>query len=245
MFFRNKPICQDDECSQPALFMSKGKRQDELPTHCELHESDDYISFVMKQCSKCNLEYFITSDICNVCHGFEVKKKYLKHKELELKSFLEGKNIEFIHDKVYERECTKRRPDFIIQDKFKVIIIEVDENQHKSYNQDCEIPRMANIFQSYDGRKVVFIRYNPDNYRVDGKLIRYNKKIRQGLLLNALLTLENIDEFKHSLSYIELFYDEFVRTDYFDKYNQLIMDKLIPIDIMDYIDIKFKKMNIQ
>jgi hypothetical protein len=46
-----------------------------------------------------------------------------------------------------------------------MLILEVDEHQHRSYSQDCERTRMFNIAQSEGGMPVRFVRYNPDTFK--------------------------------------------------------------------------------
>jgi hypothetical protein len=48
----------------------------------------------------------------------------------------------------------------------RVIIVEIDENQHFSYDCSCENRRLMEISRDVDHRPVVFIRFNPDDYLV-------------------------------------------------------------------------------
>ena len=52
-----------------------------------------------------------------------------------------------------------------------VIIVEIDENQHKGYDFSCENKRLMILSQDVGHRNIVFIRFNPDKYHVDGMLI--------------------------------------------------------------------------
>ena len=62
----------------------------------------------------------------------------------------------------------------------QVIIIEVDENQHKLYDSTCENRRLMEISQDIHHRPIVFIRFNPDDYYTMGNHIKscwsYNKR---------------------------------------------------------------------
>lgn len=74
------------------------------------------------------------------------------------------------------------------------------------YPRECEVTRMKNIFQACGGIPVVFIRYNPDKYQTDGKLV-ISQMARERILienLNYLMKLETIVEL---LSVKYLFYD--------------------------------------
>ena len=45
-----------------------------------------------------------------------------------------------------------------------IIIIEIDENQHTSYEEICENKRTMEISQDFGFRPIIFIRFNPDSY---------------------------------------------------------------------------------
>ena len=93
-----------------------------------------------------------------------------KTKENEIKKLLEENNYDFSHDKHCSAgwSCSKYRPDFLFDREYYYVIIEVDENAHKNYDQDCEKIRMNNIVDNL-GLPVMFIRYNPDNRGVPKK----------------------------------------------------------------------------
>ncbi len=60
--------------------------------------------------------------------------------------------------------CSKRKPDFYVDMGTHIVIIEVDEYQHKSYECICENKRMMEISKDFNHRPVVLIRFNPDSY---------------------------------------------------------------------------------
>jgi hypothetical protein len=61
-------------------------------------------------------------------------------------------------------ECGLERPDRVFEFADKVVVAECDEHQHKNRPCSCEQTRMVNISQSFGGRPVYFIRWNPDPY---------------------------------------------------------------------------------
>ncbi len=67
-----------------------------------------------------------------------------------------------------ERPCASsgRKPDVLIDMGEWVVVVEVDEGQHKqdSYKTSCENKRTMQIFDDLGRRPTVFIRFNPDNY---------------------------------------------------------------------------------
>ena len=75
-------------------------------------------------------------------------------------------------DKIINGGCSKRRPDLLLDLGYQVIIVEVDENQHISYDCSCENKRMMELSQDLGHRPIVFIRFNPDNYIKNGTNIR-------------------------------------------------------------------------
>ena len=84
-----------------------------------------------------------------------------------------------------------------------------DENAHKDYGSKCERNRMINISQAL-GIKTIFIRYNPDDYKVKGVKQTITKKTRQSLLLKVLdKMLKQKHEKIDFLSVIYMYYDDF------------------------------------
>ena len=45
-----------------------------------------------------------------------------------------------------------------------VLVIEIDENQHGSYDCSCDNKRLMELSQDIRHRPLVFIRFNPDGY---------------------------------------------------------------------------------
>ncbi len=69
--------------------------------------------------------------------------------------------------------------DVVIERPEKRVIIEIDEQQHREgglfgYTTTCDVARMTKIMHSIalsgNGRPTLQIRYNPDAFRIDGKL---------------------------------------------------------------------------
>ena len=120
------------------------------------------IDILNKRCIECELFYVSkrTNYLCGYCNKY--KSKRVKTKEIEVKKLLELNNIEFIHDKQISNKCCyKYRPDFIIDCLYYYLIVEVDEDAHRSYDKMCELIRMNNIQLSLE-LPTKFIRYNPD-----------------------------------------------------------------------------------
>jgi hypothetical protein len=72
----------------------------------------------------------------------------------------------FVFDKVIDNGCSRRRPDVFIDLLTHVVIVECDETQHRGSSYGCETRRTMELFEDVNRRPTVFIRFNPDAYRV-------------------------------------------------------------------------------
>ena len=102
--------------------------------------------------------------------NYKTKERYITAK---IQAWINDnhKDLNIILDKTIDSACSKRRPDMFIDLLTHVVIIEVDENQHKQTS--CENKRMMQLYQDVAHRPCVFIRFNPDSYRdVDNKYIK-------------------------------------------------------------------------
>jgi hypothetical protein len=73
-------------------------------------------------------------------------------------------DLTVILDKRIQDGCSSRRPDILIDVGEYTIIIEIDENQHKTYDCSCENKRLMELFQDTGNRPMTMIRFNPDEY---------------------------------------------------------------------------------
>jgi hypothetical protein len=77
----------------------------------------------------------------------------------------------WVTDKRIQDGCSKKRPDLLLDLGYQVIVVEIDENQHESYDCSCENKRLMLLSQDLGHRPMVFIRFNPDDYITgDGKV---------------------------------------------------------------------------
>jgi len=70
----------------------------------------------------------------------------------------------FQYDKKIKCGCSGRMPDWFIDCYKYSIIIELDEDQHKS--SSCDQKRMMELFTDLGNRPLVMIRINPDKYKI-------------------------------------------------------------------------------
>jgi hypothetical protein len=130
-----------------------------------------------------------------VKHGDDAKA-LTKTKELNVYGALQAAGIEFEYQKHIpfrgcglEGETTCAFLDFVIVAPWGVIILEVDEQQHMGYPVACDIRRDCDIYASValgSGQKLAILRYNPDDFRVDGVTVRVVAKERQRRLVEVL-----------------------------------------------------------
>jgi hypothetical protein len=97
----------------------------------------------------------------------ESNSRNYKTKEKTVSDFILKEFIEYswISDKKIEDGCSKRRPDLLLDLGYHIIIIEIDETQHKNYDEICENKRIMEISQDLGHRPIIFIRFNPDSYK--------------------------------------------------------------------------------
>ncbi len=205
----NKPICEYKDCKINAYYTKKNI--DLYPTRCEEHSDDTYYNIIEKECTKCNLLWIVNENgLCNDCNEF-FKEKPKTRKEKVVVNYLKTKNELKIDstDKIPDGSCNKYRPDIVYDFGTHIIIIEIDESQHKTYECRCEQARMINITQDYGGIPVTFIRFNPDSY-IDKNNKKQNSKIedRLGVLSEIIDKIKNIIP-KELCSVIYLYYDGF------------------------------------
>ena len=72
--------------------------------------------------------------------------------------------ITIIFDKPVQDGCSKYRPDIFMDFGTHCIVIEIDERRHVNYS--CEEKRMITLYEDIGFRKIVFLRFNPDGYKV-------------------------------------------------------------------------------
>jgi hypothetical protein len=204
--------------------------EESRPLYCFDHKLINMIDVTHKKCNtllcdiRANLKY---QGYCFRCFIYiypdhEISKNF-KSKELTVVDYIKNKfsNLSWISDKKIYDSCSNRRPDLFLDLGYQVIIVEIDEDQHKGYN--CENKRLMEISQDINHRPLIFIRFNPDSYLTNDKI-----KIKSCWKLNklGLLVIDNETEWtsrlhklKNEIKYwlknntnkiielVELFYD--------------------------------------
>jgi EsV-1-7 cysteine-rich motif len=171
-----RTFCQEEGCSKTACFNYTGSTG---ALYCTTHAKKDMINIWEKKCLVCwssrARKYY--DGHCAQCfsHAFpdNPKVRKFKTKERAIKDFLNEKYPDSLitHDKAVD--CSRFRPDFVIELGSHVVVVEVDENQHDRYDTSCENKRLMSIFQGLGSRPMVMLRFNPDKYiNFDGKHVK-------------------------------------------------------------------------
>ena len=218
---------EEEECKENATYGIKE------PIHCEEHATDDEYCLAERKCSRCgNIDILNKEGICvTICSFVEkdkiMKKRVKKHEEfigklLEQEIDIASTVIEMWHDSVIDRTCTSSRPDFAYHCGSHIVIVEVDEEQHKSYKNcghtkeeqlKAENRRMYQIGSIFQGMPIVFLRYNPDNYKdKEGKKGNIPNKKRHDILIRWVKKTIRM-KWSEGIHVKYLFYDGYNETD--------------------------------
>jgi hypothetical protein len=160
-----RQLCSDPDCRDTATHRLNSDR------YCEDHAPAGAIDYVQRPCTSCKLICILDADnLCASCCG--PAKIRTKVKENAVRDILIAHGIPIAsQDRMLNGgECVRSRPDFVIFVGTHIVIVECDENAHRSYVKACELARMINLSQAAEGLGVIFIRYNPDSFTAaDGK----------------------------------------------------------------------------
>ena len=223
------------ECDKQPSYNNEGEKK---RLYCHEHKKDGMINIHSKSCKSEWCPIIVNNKkydgYCLRCFIYlfpdkPVSRNY-KTKEYSVLDFIKTKfpHFDFIADKIISGGCSRRRPDLFLDILYQIIIIEVDENQHTDYDCFCENRRIMELSQDLGHRPIVFIRFNPDDYKKDGKNITScwgcdkngicvikKSKSKQKEWLERLNTLE--DQIKYwtapenttdkTIEIIQLFYD--------------------------------------
>lgn len=173
---------------------------------CKIGQGDyNFLGLKPEYCSNCKKESMINiSCKCkniNCSSSGNIKYKYycthcfsnlfpndplslqvrIKSKENYVRDFFRENFSDFIHDiALWTGNCNcshRRRIDFRMLINNTLLCIEVDENQHKRYDNTDEELRYDDLFMIHGG-KFIFIRFNPDEY-INKNGVKINPTIKK------------------------------------------------------------------
>lgn len=171
------------QCSVIPSFNYKDKK---TPMYCLTHKLENMINIIIIKCIKCG-DVSVTKKnnfLCYDCNPVKTKKQ--KEKENAVRDLLIKNEITFIQDKAVKKNGCLKRPDFLIECNKYYLIIEVDEYQHKEYDEEDEKYRMQLIKKALE-LPTKFIRYNPDNKN-------FNWKVKRSMLIEKVNEFINKEE---------------------------------------------------
>ncbi len=155
-------ICKDKKPNFNYKDQSKG-------LYCNVCKLSDMVDVIHKTCKDCSTRPLPNYDYCSTClrHHDPYNPRWTTIKQKEI--FI-GKEImrEFpdinwkLDSQIDCQSCSKRRPDLYVDLFTHVLLIEIDEDQHKNYQ--CENKRIMEISQSFNHRPLTLVRFNPDKY---------------------------------------------------------------------------------
>jgi hypothetical protein len=163
--------CIHPTCETEPNYNLKGEL---TPIYCVKHKYQTMIDIRHPSCKNdwCNTQ--VTNKYEGYCfycfvHMFPEKPipRNYKTKERAVVEFVKTNfpQYDWTTDKTIPNACSKRRPDIFIDLGYQCIIIEIDENQHQLYDSTCENRRLMELSQDINHRPLVFIRFNPDDYK--------------------------------------------------------------------------------
>jgi hypothetical protein len=184
--------CIEPNCTSVSTF---GYPNDDCGSYCKKHKLDgmEYINKTKCLTEGCtisvpSIKYNHYKGYCFRCFTFifpeVVTKRNCKTKEYHIQNLIASTDFgipkeSIIFDRVIDRLCgSRRRPDIFIDLQLFTLIIEIDENQHKSYNTSCENAKVVSEYIDTGMRPIVILRFNPDSYiAADGDRIKscFNK----------------------------------------------------------------------
>ena len=193
--------------------------------YCGDCKLDDMIDIISKKCTNCNINYASRNykPHCFNCFGYlspnDSRVRNFKTKEQAYMSEIQKVYPDIILDQKVNGGCSRRRPDGLIDCLTHSVIIEIDENEHKSYDDSCSNFRMMELFEDLGSRPIVFIRFNPDSYKLNNTRVRgsfgitkvtgelkkvnleFSKRLSE-LLTNIQYQVSNIPDKEITIEYI-------------------------------------------
>jgi len=170
-----KKTCIEKKCKNMAIYGYTSAK------HCEEHKYEDEIDLIQRRCKACGILEVLNKDGYCYCQDKELFNRVRLAKQKTVKNYLD-RNFKLKYQS-YDKQidgglCGKERPDFLFDCGSFYLVLEVDEDQHEQRSCECEQVRMINISQSL-GSPTLFIRFNPDKYKIKdgGKMLSEKKRL--------------------------------------------------------------------
>jgi len=245
--------CEEKDCEIIPTFNYKGETK---PTHCEHHGvPKGMINIVGRRCLTENCDTIVQNKYKGYClpcfiHVFpdEPVVRNYKTKQRAVEDFIKEAllhlppNVKITYDKKVVGGISRRRPDVYIDLGDQIIMIEIDENSHQTYDCSCENKRIMQLSQDIQHRNLILIRFNPDDYinntgkkikscwTLDGLGIAVVKKDTQKEWRHRLNSLKTQIEYwienrtDKTVEIIQMFYDQELDNDTENLTNELVFE---------------------
>ena len=148
----------------------------------------------------CDASFYISGNLQRHEKSFHTEEGAARQKKSEQATadVLLNSGLDFKREQRTYHDClaaTWSSTDFLVAVPGGVCDVENDETQHDGYSVACEVARMMKIYscRQLDGYTLpqMFVRFNPDAFRVDGKLVRGIGKLeRRQALAEYLKTVD-------------------------------------------------------
>ncbi len=200
--------CLKRGCRNKALFGTN------KPIHCEEHKNDNDINLVERKCVCCDRIDVVDSNgfsvnYCSKDKEFESYRKRIKIEEERVYKIISAEcgKPDSTNKKISNDCGDEEKPDFIYDCKTHMVVVEADERAHRDRCKLGEFNRMKNIFMSFGGTPVVFIRYNPHPHKENGKTVKVPQSKKEETLVKWVRYLKDIEP-TELCSVVYLYYDE-------------------------------------
>jgi KRAB domain-containing zinc finger protein len=197
--------CSEEQCQ--LSFITK----DQLEIHLRTHTGER--PFICNE-KNCGVSYISKSGLLShfkSIHTLEGQQRKKKEEERIANAFLKAK-IDYKREHHITFKCINQTCayiDFFLLINGCLVFVEVDEEQHDGYGVSCDIKRMADIRTSYtiEGCElpILFIRYNPHHFTVDGTTVKVGRSYREQVLVNYIKNITNLKLQPLSIQY--MYYD--------------------------------------
>jgi hypothetical protein len=218
--------CKHNGCKKRSVF---NKEVETKALYCTQHKTVNMVDVVNKLCKSIWCFVNVEEKYDGYCYKNLFPDKLIsrnyKTKEYAVVEYVKQsfQDYTWITDKTIYDGCSKRRPDLCLDLGYQILIVEVDENQHIDYDCTCENKRIMELSKDVGHRPIIFIRFNPDDFKKNGTNITSCWSVTKGVcelkkskkdewLERLNLLKENIkywinNKTNKTVEIIELFYD--------------------------------------